>query len=78
MTSWTLAKEYGFRDIDGRQPDWWSYVETSINEILDRGGPSDADERRWIRLWYMQLKREPRWKQLSDRISLERYAYFRF
>lgn len=69
MASWTLAKEYGFRDIDGRQPDWWSYVENSINEILDRGGPSDADERRWIRLWYPQLKKEPRWQQLSERIS---------
>ena len=69
LASWTLAKEYGFRDIDGRQPDWWAYVETSINEILDRGGPSDADERLWIRLWHMQLIREPRWKLLSDRIA---------
>lgn len=69
LASWTLAKEYGFKDIDGRQPDWWAYAEASINEILDRGGPADADERLWIKLWHMQLKSEPRWKGLADRIE---------
>jgi NAD(P)-dependent dehydrogenase (short-subunit alcohol dehydrogenase family) len=69
LASWMLAKEYGFKDIDGRQPDWWTYAETSINEILDRGGPADPDEQLWISLWHMQLKDEPRWKELADRIE---------
>ena len=70
LASWTLAKEYGFRDIDGRQPDWWSYVEGSLREILDRGGPADADERLWLSLWHMQLKSDPRWHELADRIAV--------
>lgn len=70
LASWTLAKEYGFTDIDGRQPDWWSYVESSIHEILEKGGPSDADERLWLRLWHMQFKSDPRWQQLADRIAV--------
>ncbi len=69
LASWMLAKEYGFRDIDGRQPDWWAYVERSINEILDRGGPADADEQRWISAWQMQLKDEPRWNALAKRLG---------
>lgn len=29
-SSWRLAKEYGFTDIDGRQPDWGSYFAEHI------------------------------------------------
>ncbi len=28
LASWNLAKEYGFKDVDGRQPDWGAYFET--------------------------------------------------
>ena len=28
LASWNLAKEYGFEDVDGRQPDWGAYFET--------------------------------------------------
>jgi NAD(P)-dependent dehydrogenase (short-subunit alcohol dehydrogenase family) len=69
LASWTLAKEYGFTDIDGRQPDWWTYGQKSINEILDRGGPADDDERLWIRLWHMQLSGDPRGQALAQRIE---------
>jgi hypothetical protein len=30
FASWTLAREYGFSDIDGRQPDWGRYFEENI------------------------------------------------
>lgn len=30
LSSWGLAHEYGFRDIDGRQPDWGKYFEENI------------------------------------------------
>ena len=30
FSSWGLAKEYGFRDIDGRQPDWGSYYREHV------------------------------------------------
>lgn len=26
-SSWGLAREYGFTDIDGRRPDWGAYFE---------------------------------------------------
>ena len=66
--SWTLAKEYGFRDVDGRQPDWAGYVTRSVNEILDRG-IRDPGERFWVTTWYIQLHADPRWKVLTERIA---------
>jgi NAD(P)-dependent dehydrogenase (short-subunit alcohol dehydrogenase family) len=30
LSSWGLAREYGFKDIDGRQPDWGKYFEEHI------------------------------------------------
>lgn len=29
-SSWNLAHEYGFKDMDGRQPDWGKYFEENI------------------------------------------------
>jgi NAD(P)-dependent dehydrogenase (short-subunit alcohol dehydrogenase family) len=65
--SWKLAREYGFTDIDGRQPDFFAYVRRSIEEILDRGGPSSEEERFWVNAWYLQLQAEPEWKTLMER-----------
>ncbi len=67
--SWELAKEYGFTDIDGRKPDWWRYVNTSINEILDRGGPKGEEEEYWVSAWYNQLQADPRFSDLCRRIE---------
>ena len=30
LSSWGLAREYGFKDIDGRQPDWGKYFEENV------------------------------------------------
>ena len=30
LSSWAAAREYGFTDIDGRQPDWGKYFEEKI------------------------------------------------
>ncbi|PTL83955.1 SDR family oxidoreductase [Vitiosangium sp. GDMCC 1.1324] len=30
FSSWQLAKEYGFKDIDGRQPDWGEYFQKAF------------------------------------------------
>src|SRR5260370_15578410 len=58
-SSWTLAREYGFRDSDGSQPDWGAYFERMVAEILDRGGPSNRDEQ--LRVWsrYEQIRDDP-------------------
>ena len=33
--SWSLAKEYGFVDLDGRQPDWGSFFHARVREIIE-------------------------------------------
>ncbi|CAH2715369.1 3-oxoacyl-[acyl-carrier-protein] reductase FabG [Neobacillus rhizosphaerae] len=30
LSSWELSREYGFKDIDGRQPDWGKYFEENV------------------------------------------------
>jgi NAD(P)-dependent dehydrogenase (short-subunit alcohol dehydrogenase family) len=30
FSSWGLAREYGFKDMDGRQPDWGKYFEENV------------------------------------------------
>lgn len=69
LASWTLAREYDFTDADGRQPDWGGYVERSCNEILDRGGPSNDQERVWIGAWYTAFRNEPKWAALVARMG---------
>jgi NAD(P)-dependent dehydrogenase (short-subunit alcohol dehydrogenase family) len=69
FASWTLAKEYGFTDADGRQPDWGAYVIRSVNDILDRGGPKDDEERFWLGAWYIALRDEPEHVALVTRMA---------
>ncbi|MCK5412109.1 MAG: SDR family NAD(P)-dependent oxidoreductase [Gemmatimonadetes bacterium] len=59
FASWTLAKEYGFRDIDGRQPDFGGYFQRETAGILDRGGPADAHERFELLMRYYQVHLDP-------------------
>ena len=42
LTSGELAREYGFTDVDGSQPDIWRYIE----EVHERGGDGDPDDYR--------------------------------
>jgi NAD(P)-dependent dehydrogenase (short-subunit alcohol dehydrogenase family) len=69
FASWTLAKEYGFTDGDGRQPDWGGFVIGSVNEILDRGGPKTDEERFWIGAWYTSFRDEPQHAALVKRMA---------
>jgi hypothetical protein len=66
--SWTLSDEYGFIDIDGGQPHWGRFLLKTTNEILDRGGPADPDERFWMTAVYSQFKRDPRYADIKARI----------
>jgi NAD(P)-dependent dehydrogenase (short-subunit alcohol dehydrogenase family) len=47
--SWTLMREYGFTDRDGRQPDWGAFFTGAIREPMERGGPYTEFERFLIR-----------------------------
>ncbi|WP_420442383.1 SDR family oxidoreductase [Candidatus Palauibacter sp.] len=42
FSSWGLAKEYGFTDVDGRRPDWGTFFLRKVREILERDTPPDA------------------------------------
>jgi len=57
--SWTLAKEYGFRDVDGRQPDFAAYFDGVVAEILQRGGPTTAEDRFLLQIRYSQIQLDP-------------------
>ncbi len=67
--SWTLAREYGFTDIDGDTPHWGDYITKSLTDILDRDGPRNAEEKFWIDSWYAQLKDEEGWQPLMNRVA---------
>lgn len=69
LASWTLAREYGFDDIDGRRPDWWTYMENSLDEIVARGGPADDEERFWVAAWHTQLRDRPEYQALVAKIA---------
>jgi NAD(P)-dependent dehydrogenase (short-subunit alcohol dehydrogenase family) len=66
--TWNLAKEYGFIDVDGRRPDWGSYIDRVIAEILDRGKPANADERFLLQVRYYQLHLDPSRAEETRRI----------
>lgn len=43
LTCWDLARHYGVKDIDGRQPHWDEHLDSAIDEILARNAPSAED-----------------------------------
>ena len=56
--SWTLAKEYGFRDADGRQPDWGGYFDMTVAEILERGRPVSGSDQVILEMRRFQIDRD--------------------
>ncbi len=43
LTCWDLARDYGVRDVDGRQPHWDDHLDAAIDAILDGGVPTQDD-----------------------------------
>lgn len=68
LSSWGLAREYGFSDIDGRRPDWGSYFQRMSEEILARG-PADEEERLFLRMRYYHTQFDPSRKEEASRIA---------
>ncbi len=69
FASWTLAKEYGFKDIDGRQPDWGTHVDRTIAGLLDQGGPFSSDDRFFLHTCYYQRHLDPARARETQRIA---------
>ena len=67
--SWTLAKEYGFKDADGRQPDWGGYFDRTVGDILDRGEPPTPDDRFLLEMRRFQIDLDPDRKDQAERIT---------
>lgn len=43
LTCWDLARHYGVKDADGRQPHWDEHIDAAIDDIIDRAAPSPED-----------------------------------
>ena len=43
FSTWTLSKEYGLTDLDGRRPDWGTFFPSKVREIVDRDEPTEMD-----------------------------------
>ena len=73
--SWTLAKEYGFRDADGRQPDWGGYFDRTVAEILEGGAPLSGSDRVLLKMRRFQIDRDSaraaEAKQIAELLSPE-------
>lgn len=57
--SWSLAKEYGFTDLDGRQPDWGSYFSARIRDITDHQESPDEMDLYNVRARMNQIELDP-------------------
>jgi NAD(P)-dependent dehydrogenase (short-subunit alcohol dehydrogenase family) len=69
FASWTLAREYGFDDVDGRRPDFSAHLQRITGEILDRGGPASPQERFLLLFRSYQLEFDPAGADEARRIA---------
>ncbi len=73
--SWTLAKEYNFTDIDGRQPDFPVFFDNTVKQMINKGGPANEQERMLMLARYHQIHLDPSKtdyiKQLESSLGLK-------
>ncbi len=75
LFSGDLARDYGFSDVDGRNPDFHSLFDRTVDAMIDQQGDLDPEQQflAWAR--YLQLHREPaeraRAERLGRRLGLE-------
>ncbi len=68
FSSWALAQEYGFIDVDGRRPDWGSFFLSRVDEIVARDDPSDDLDRFVVRSRLFQTDLDPMLRDESARL----------
>ena len=68
FSSWGLAKEYGFSDIDGRRPDWGTFFLKKVGGILERDAPPDEMDVFVIRSRLYQAELDPSAAEEADRL----------
>lgn len=75
-SSWGLAREYGFTDVDGRQPHWGEFFSGQVDRILEQETPPDEMDRFVIQTRLWQTERDPVAARETERLRtwLERHA----
>jgi NAD(P)-dependent dehydrogenase (short-subunit alcohol dehydrogenase family) len=69
FASGPLAKEYGFTDIDGRQPDFPTYFARFVDDIVTRGSAPTDEERALVMVHYQHLHLEPAHAATTQRLA---------
>lgn len=59
FASWDLAREYGFTDLDGRQPHWGAFFRGRVSRILEQETPPGDMDRFVVRTRLWQTERDP-------------------
>ena len=59
FSSWGLAKEYVFTDLDGRRPDWGTFFPRKVQEIVERNAPPDEMDLFVVRSRLYQAELDP-------------------
>ena len=70
FSSWGLAKEYGFTDLDGRRPDWTSFFHRKVREIVESDTPSDEMDRFVVRSRLYQAELDPSLAEEAARLRV--------
>ena len=70
LASWALAKEYGFTDLDGRQPDWGRFFPRKVQEILERDAPPDEMDLFVVRTRLYQAELDPSLAEEGERLRI--------
>ena len=68
LSSWALAKEYGFTDLDGRRPDWGTFFTRKVHEIVHRDSPPDEMDVFVVRTRLQQAELDPSAAQEAARL----------
>ncbi len=76
FSSWELAREYGFNDVDGRRPDWGSFFLGKVREILARDAPPDEMDLFVVRSRLYQAELDPAAAGEAERLRawIDRHA----
>ena len=59
FSSWGLAKEYGFTDVDGGRPDWGTFFPRKVRETIDRDTPPNEMDLFVVRNRLYQVEGDP-------------------
>lgn len=59
FSSWDLSREYGFTDVDGRQPHWGEFFLQQVRRILEQETPTDEMDRFVVQTRLWQTERDP-------------------